>query len=196
MSQVNALLASLNSSVMAQLAKMAAIIIAMQAQLNTISATSTNSTRTNMKYYCSRCGINFTHGSKTCSSKKTCHKKQSHCKKTLEDIEKGCEWQFGEIINKIKIRTPKIILINNIGAPPNYSSKYTLAISDSGTNIHLANQSTSTMAPVLVSKYMTASLPDGSITEFYFVSTLRLPGLSKQARQIQILPKIRTVPLI
>ena len=50
-------------------------------------------------------------------------------------------------MNKIKISTPKISLINIIGTPPNSPRKYTLEIADSGANIHPENEATSIMSP-------------------------------------------------
>ena len=40
-------------------------------------------------------------------------------------------------MNKIKIRNPKISLINCINTPPNPPSNNMLEIADSGTNVHL-----------------------------------------------------------
>ena len=92
--------------------------------------------------------------------------------------------------------TPKVSLINNIGNPPNSPSKQTRAISDSGADIHLSKQSTTTMSPFIMSNYMVENLPDGSTMEFSHTETLQLPVLRKQARQIHISPKMRTEPLI
>ena len=64
-------------------------------------------------------------------------------------------------MNQIKIITPKLRLINNIGTPQNSLSKHTLSIIDSGANIHLAQKATTKMAPIIISNDMTASLPDG-----------------------------------
>ena len=64
-----------------------------------------------------------------------------------------------------------------------------LEISDSGANIHLAKQSTKTMAPVIISNDTTARLPNGSKIESSHIATLQLPGLSKQASHIRIVPK-------
>ena len=74
MAQANAVLTSSNSSVMAQLAQITAAMNSTQAQLKTLSVTSTNTTTRKGKIYCWSCGSDFTHGSKTCSSKKTVHK--------------------------------------------------------------------------------------------------------------------------
>ena len=65
-------------------------------------------------------------------------------------------------MNKIKIITPKISLINDIGSPPNYPRKYTLSISESGENIHLENGAIPTMPPLIIPNNMTASIPDGN----------------------------------
>ena len=43
-------------------------------------------------------------------------------------------------MNKIKSSTPKIILIHNTMTPPNFPRKYTLAIVESGANIHIENE--------------------------------------------------------
>ena len=95
----------------------------------------------------------------------------------------------GTIINKVEISNPKISLINCIGNPPNFTSKNTLAIVDSGVNIHLAKQSTTTMDPVIISNDITERLPNGVTIDSSLIATLQLPGISKQARQIHIFPK-------
>ena len=79
--------------------------------------------------------------------------------------EKGCEWLFGSIDNKIKISSPKISLINHIHTPPNPTSTNMLEISDYGANIHLSRQATPTMAPVIVDNEIKSRLPDGSTME-------------------------------
>ena len=71
-----------------------------------------------------------------------------------------------------------------------------LAIADSDTNIHLAKQATTTIIPVIIPNDMTARLPYGSTMESLYISTLYLPVIIKQSRQIHILPKMKTAPLI
>ena len=93
-------------------------------------------------------------------------------------------------MNKIKISTPKISLINNIGTQTNYPSKYTLSIVDSVKNVNLANKATSTMVPVIMSKYMAARLLDGIVMESLHVSTLQIPVISKQAIHIHMYPNL------
>ena len=61
--------------------------------------------------------------------------------------------------------TTEISLINNTGNRPNSPRKHTLEISESGANIHLANESTPTMAPVITSKDMTARITNGNKME-------------------------------
>ena len=78
------------------------------------------------------------------------HKEETYYKKRLGGSEKGYECWLGGIINKIDSSNPKIIIINCIGTPPNYHSKNLQEISDSGANIHLEKQSTTTMAPVII----------------------------------------------
>ena len=56
-----------------------------------------------------------------------------------------------------------------------------LAIADSGANINLARQTTSTMAPVIIKNAMKSILPDGSTMESTNIATLQLPGLSRLA---------------
>ena len=73
-------------------------------------------------------------------------------------------------------------MINCIRTPPNSPSKNTISISESGANIHLEKQATTTMAPIIISNYMTTRLIDGSTMESSHIVTLQLPGLSKQAR--------------
>ena len=163
LAQANEVLTCSNTEVMAQLAQTNVTMNAMQAQLKTLSTTSKNPTISKRKYYCWSCGRNFTHGSKTFYSKKTWHKKEAYYKRRLRGCEKGCEWQLRAIMNKIKISTPKISSINNIRTPPNSTGKYTLAISDSGTNIHIEKQATPKPYPVIVSKDTTERLTYGSI---------------------------------
>ena len=52
------------------------------------------------------------------------------------------------------------------------------------------------MAPVIISNDITARLEDGSTMELSHIETLQIPGIIKQARQIHILPRIKTAPLI
>ena len=52
------------------------------------------------------------------------------------------------------------------------------------------------MAPVIIPNNMTAILPDGITMESSKIAKIQLIGLSKQASQIQIFPKIETDPLI
>ena len=68
-------------------------------------------------------------------------------------------------MTKIKITTPKISLIDNIGPPPNSSGNYTQTVSDLGVNIHIENEAVPTMDPVIISNNMTARLPDVSTVE-------------------------------
>ena len=116
--------------------------------------------------------------------------------KRLGVSEKRYEWQLGATTNKIKIRTLNIILINDIGTQTNSTTNYTLAISDSGENIHIANKATPKIYPVIMSKKITEMLPDGSKMEFSYVATIQLSGLTRKYRQIHISPKIRTAPLV
>ena len=52
--------------------------------------------------------------------------------------------------------------MNCIDIPPKYPSNNTLAITDSGVNIHLAKQVNTTMSPVIMSNKITVRLPDES----------------------------------
>ena len=187
---------SYNSAFMSQFVQMNATMNAMQDQLKNLYTTSTNTTRTKRKFYCWSCGSNLTNGSKIWYSKKTGHKEEVYYKKIIRGIEKGCEWKLGAIMNKIKISTPKTSSINNTTTPPNYPSNNTLEIEDSGTNIHLDKQATPKMAQVIISKDTAPRLPDGSTMELSHIATLQLPVISKKSRQIKIIPKMRTVPLI
>ena len=76
--QSNTVLTSLNSAVMEQLAQMNVTMKAMQAQLNTLSSATINTTKTKSKFYCWSCGSNYTHGVKTCLPKKKGHKEDSY----------------------------------------------------------------------------------------------------------------------
>ena len=99
-------------------------------------------------------------------------------------------------MNKIEISNPKISLINCIKNPPNQLSKNMLAIAYSGENIHLEKQATPIMALVIMSNDMTSIIPDGRTMESLHIATLQILGLSKQLRQIHILPKMKASPLI
>ena len=89
MAQANAVLTRFNSAVMAQTVQLSVTMNAMKAQLRILSSAPTNQTRSNMKYYCWSCGINYTHGSITCSAKKEGHQEDAYHKKGLIIREKG-----------------------------------------------------------------------------------------------------------
>ena len=147
---------------MSKLSQMTVTMNDMQEQLKALSSVTKNPTRTKIKLYCQSYRSNFTHGSKTCSAKKTRHKEEAYYKKRMGIRETGCELWLWEIIIKIRISNPKTSLINCIGTPPNSPGKNVLEIADSGANIHLSKQATATMAPVITSSDMTSRLPDGS----------------------------------
>ena len=92
--------------------------------------------------------------------------------------------------------TPKISLINIIGTPPNYPSKHTLAITESGPNIHISKKVTTKTTPVIMSNNITERIPYGSTMELSHIAKINIPDLSKQARQIHIPPKMKTAPII
>ena len=71
-----------------------------------------------------------------------------------------------------------------------------LAVADYGANIHIARQSTPTMAPVIMDNEIKTILPDGKNMESTHVATLQLPGLSILVIQIHIFPKMQKDPLI
>ena len=154
----------------------------MQAQLKAFASEQTNQASPKRKHYCWICGINYTHGSRTWSAKKSRNQDEAYYKKRMGGSEKGCEWRLGAIFNKIEISNPKIILINYIDTPPNPNITKMLAITDSGTNIHLARQATLTMSPVIMENEMKARLPGGITMESTHIATLQLTGLSKQER--------------
>ena len=52
------------------------------------------------------------------------------------------------------------------------------------------------MNPVIMSKYITARLPNVSTMDLSHIVTPHITGLIKQARQIHSFPIIRTAPLI
>ena len=52
------------------------------------------------------------------------------------------------------------------------------------------------MAPVIISNEIIERLPDRSTMDSSHIVTLHLPGISKQARHIHILPQMKTAPLI
>ena len=51
------------------------------------------------------------------------------------------------------------------------------------------------MTPVVTENDINARLPDGRTMESTHIETLQLTGLSKQGRNIHILPKMQTFPL-
>ena len=81
----------------------------------------------------------------------------------------------------MKISNPNISLLNNIGTPPNYPSKRTLEIVDAESNIYLARQDTTQMAPFIMSNDTTERLRDGRTMESSHIATLHLPDLIKKA---------------
>ena len=106
MEQVNADLTSPKSALMAQLAQMNVTTNAIKAQPKTRAYAQTNQSMPKEKQYCWSCGINYTHGRKTCSSKKAGHQDDAYYKKRMVGSEKGCEWWLGAIVDKIKISNP------------------------------------------------------------------------------------------
>ena len=52
------------------------------------------------------------------------------------------------------------------------------------------------MAPVIISNSMTARLTYGRKMEALYIAKIHITGLSKQASQIHIYPKLKTAPLI
>ena len=99
-------------------------------------------------------------------------------------------------MNKIETSNSKISLIPCTDTPPNPPSNNMLSIAESGTNIHLAKQPTTTMVPVIISNYMTTRLPYESTMDSLHIATLHISGISKQESQIHIFPKIKIAPLI
>ena len=71
-----------------------------------------------------------------------------------------------------------------------------LQIAYSGENIHLVKQSTTTMATIIMSNEMTSRIPYGIAMESSHISTLQIPGIMKQARQIHIFSIIKTATVI
>ena len=147
---------------------------AMQAQLKTFSSTPTKPTRPKRMYYFWSFWSNYTSGSKTCWTKKGGHKEESYYKKQLVGRKKWSGWRLGAIFNKIEISNPKNILINFIWTPQNVPSNNMLEISDSGANIQLAKQATTTMAPVIMSNETIERLSDGSTMDSSHIATLHI----------------------
>ena len=57
-----------------------------------------------------------------------------------------------------------------------------LEITDSGANIHLSKQDTTTMTPVIMSNEITERLTYGRKMEYSHIATLQLSGIIKQVR--------------
>ena len=93
MEQYNAVLTSSKSAVMAHLTQTTVAMNAIQAQINILSSSRTNQTRSNRKYHCWSCGINYTHRIKPCSAKKLGHWEEVWYKKILVRSKKGCKWR-------------------------------------------------------------------------------------------------------
>ena len=167
-----------------------------RAQLKALILAPANQTRSKRNCYCWSCRSSYIHRSKTCSSKKSEHKDEAYYKKRLGGSEKECEWRLGATMNTIKISNPKISLINFIDNPHNLPSNNMLAIVHSGANIHPEKNTTTKMAPVIMSAEMIARLRDGSTMESSQISALHITGLRKQSRQIHIDIKINISPLI
>ena len=181
---------------MAQLEHMNVTMNTIQAKLKTLTYAQTNQATPKRKHYCWICVSNYTHRSKTCSSKKAVHQDDAYYKKRMDGIEKGREWWLGAIVDKIEISNPKNSLINYIDDPPNPNSNNILEITESGANIHITKQATHIMASVVMENDTKERLTDGRTMDSTHIATLHIPGLSKQARQIHIIPKIQTAPLI
>ena len=88
--QTNIFLTSLNTAVIFQLAKMTVTVNSMQAQLKMLTSASKNQTSSKRKYYCWSCVSNYTHGSKTCSYKKSGHQDEAYYKKRLDRSKNKC----------------------------------------------------------------------------------------------------------
>ena len=149
---------------MSQLAQITVTMNAMQAQLKTLTSAQNSQARPKRKFYCWSYRRNFTHGWKTYAAKKGGHKEEAYHKKMMDGSEKGCEWRFGAIDNKVRINNHKISLINHINTPPKPTITNMLAIVDSGANMHLSKQTTPTMSPVMMNNEIKTRLPDGSTT--------------------------------
>ena len=193
--QSNAVLTSSNSEVMSQLAHISVTMNTMQAQLKALVSKKNKQARTKRKHYSWSCRSNYTHGRKNFSPKKAVHQDESYYNKRIGGSEKGREWRLGVIFNKIEIINPKISLINFIDTPPNPNSNNIISIADSGANIHLEKQATPPMDPEFMEYDMKARLPDVSTMESTHISTLQLPGISKQVRQIHISPQNADIPI-
>ena len=70
---------------------------------------------------------------------------------------------------------PEISLTNCIDTPQYFPSNNMLSMADSGANIHLEKQDTTTMDPVIMSNEMTEILLDGSTMKSSHIATLQLP---------------------
>ena len=74
---------------MVQLTDMTVTMNSMKVKLNIISLDTTKQSRFTRNYYCWICGSNYTHGGKTCLSKKAVHQEEAYYKKRLGRIKKG-----------------------------------------------------------------------------------------------------------
>ena len=75
----NSVRISSKSAMMAQLAQLTIDMVKMQSQIKTLSSSST--TISKRKCYFCIYGSNFSHGNKTCTTKKSGHKDEAYCKK-------------------------------------------------------------------------------------------------------------------
>ena len=69
-------------------------------------------------------------------------------------------------------------------------------MADSGANIHLENESTKRISPVITSINVTSRIPYGSKMELSHIVTLQIQGLTKKYNQIFISPETRTDPFM
>ena len=91
LAQDNAVLTSSKPAVISQLAHMTVIMNAIQVQSKTLASAQTKQARPKKKHYFWSCGRNYTHVSKTWSSKKALHQDYAYDKKIMNRSEKGRE---------------------------------------------------------------------------------------------------------
>ena len=126
---------------MAQLSQLTLAMNTIQAKMKALASTSTNITRKRLNSTAGAVEENALMGVKPDFSRELTIKRRHNTIKYLGVMGDN---------KKIEIYTPKLSLINNIGTPHNSPSKQTLAITDSGANMHLSKQSTTKMAPVII----------------------------------------------
>ena len=150
LAQLNAILTSTNTAVMAQLVKITESMGEIQEQIKTLST----NTEPNSKYYCWIISRKLKHGRQHFPTNSSGYKDEAHYINRVGGSNKVCKWGLRTIVDK-----PKISLTYNIESQPDSPFNTNLAILDTGDNMHLYNRETPIMSIVKFEHTMEARLP-------------------------------------